>query len=230
MWDGSFHTLEQQALGPFERGEMGIGVDQALQRVNSDPQYIHLFRAALGSFATADGLGRALASFQRTLVTRESRVDRFLANNDAATLSPLERDGYEIFTRRAGCANCHHLFPLMPDGRQSSRALFSDFQFHNLGVGYRAGRYDDAGRFELSNSPMSGVRFARRHCVTAQRRRPTCMTEASPRSKRWWNSTTEADGPILISRPYSDRCTSPPTRRRRWWPFYAPCPTRALSR
>jgi cytochrome c peroxidase len=153
MWDGSFHTLEQQALGPFQRGEMGIGVEQAVARVNSDPQYLHLFRAALGGFATPDGLGRALASFQRTLVTQESRVDRFLASKDPAALSPLERNGYEIFTRRAGCANCHHLFPLMPDGRQSSRALLSDFQFHNLGVGYKAGRYDDEGRFELSRLP-----------------------------------------------------------------------------
>src|SRR5215813_11893839 len=56
MWDGRFHTLEQQALSPFERGEMGIGVDQAVKRVRSDPQYVHLFRAALGRLPTADGV------------------------------------------------------------------------------------------------------------------------------------------------------------------------------
>jgi cytochrome c peroxidase len=47
MWDGRFRTLEEQALSPFQRGEMGIGVDEALRRVSSDRRYMHLFRAAL---------------------------------------------------------------------------------------------------------------------------------------------------------------------------------------
>src|SRR5262245_60801873 len=67
MWDGRFQSLEQQALSPFQRGEMGIGVEQAVQRVNSDPQYVHLFRATLGSRRTADGMARAMAAFPRTI-------------------------------------------------------------------------------------------------------------------------------------------------------------------
>jgi cytochrome c peroxidase len=145
MWDGSFHTLEQQAFGPFQRGEMGIGVDQAVQRLHSDPQYMDLFRAALGTWPTPDGM----ATYQRTLVPRASRVDRFLASNDAGTLSPIERNGYEVFTRRAGCDRCHHPVPARGDGRP----LFSDFQFHNLGIGYRSGGEPDAGRYELSRNP-----------------------------------------------------------------------------
>src|SRR5262245_4208465 len=66
MWDGRFRTLEQQALGPFQRGEMGIGVDHAVQRLSSDPQYVQHFRAVLGRRPTADGMARALAAFQRT--------------------------------------------------------------------------------------------------------------------------------------------------------------------
>jgi cytochrome c peroxidase len=89
MWDGRFRTLEQQALSPFQRGEMGIGVDQAVKGVSSDPQYVHLFRAALGRWPTADGVARALAAFQRTLVSPASRVDRFLVNNEPAILTPL---------------------------------------------------------------------------------------------------------------------------------------------
>jgi cytochrome c peroxidase len=81
MWDGRFRTLEEQALSPFQRGEMGIGVDQAVQRVSTDPQYVQLFRATLGHHPTADGMARALAAFQRTLVSLPSRVDRFLVNN-----------------------------------------------------------------------------------------------------------------------------------------------------
>ena len=39
MWDGAFHSLEQQAFGPFESGEMGIPIEEAARRVNADPQY-----------------------------------------------------------------------------------------------------------------------------------------------------------------------------------------------
>ena len=150
MWDGRFRTLEQQALSPFQRGEMGIGVDEAVERVGSDPQYVHLFRAALGNWPTADGVARALAAFQRTLVSPASRVDRFLVNNEPAILAPLERDGFYIFTRRAGCSNCHQLFPLPPDDREHSRPLLTDFRFHNLGIGYSFGGFADMGRYEVS--------------------------------------------------------------------------------
>jgi cytochrome c peroxidase len=149
MWDGSFRTLEEQALSPFQRGEMGIGVDEALRRVSSDRQYVHLFRAALGRPPTAGGMAHALAAFQRTLVSGPSRVDRFLLSNEPV-LTPLEQDGLHIFNGRAGCSNCHQLFPLRPDGRAHSRPLFTDFQFHNLGVGYGPGGFADTGRYRHS--------------------------------------------------------------------------------
>jgi len=149
MWDGRFRTLEEQALSPFQRGEMGIGVDEALRRVTSDRQYVYLFRAALGRPPTADGIASALAAFQRTLVSGSSRVDRFLLSREPI-LTPLEHDGFQIFTGRAGCSNCHQLFPLLPDGRAHSRPLFTDFQFHNLGVGYGSGGFADTGRHKHS--------------------------------------------------------------------------------
>ena len=151
MWDGRFRILEHQALSPFQRGEMGIGVDQAVRRVSSDPQYVHLFRATLGRRPTADGMARALAAFQRTLFSPASRVDRFLMNNEAAILTPLEQHGFYIFTQRAPCSNCHQLFPLRPDGGQYRRPLFTDFRFHNLGIGYRFGGFADTGRYGLSH-------------------------------------------------------------------------------
>jgi cytochrome c peroxidase len=119
--------------------------------VNSDPQYAHLFRAALGGWATPDGMARALAAFQRTLFSRESRVDRFL-NNETAVLTPKERDGYEIFTRRAACSNCHEPFPLQIGDRRNGRAVFTDFRFHNIGIGYKSGGVADTGRHEFSRN------------------------------------------------------------------------------
>jgi cytochrome c peroxidase len=144
MWDGHFRTLEQQAFGPFQSGEMGIRVDQAVQRLNADASYVRWFREAFGAAPSAGGMARALAAFQRTLVSPWNRVDRFLVNNDTAALTPLERDGFGVFDGRGRCSTCHQFFP---SGRKGSRPLFTDFQFHNLGVGYRlfAG-YADPGR------------------------------------------------------------------------------------
>jgi cytochrome c peroxidase len=151
MWDGRFGSLEQQAFGPFQSGEMGIGIGQAAQRVNADPQYVQLFHTAFGGPATPDGMARALAAFQRTLFSRESRVDRFL-NNETGILNPQERHGYEIFTRRAGCANCHQPYPLQVGVSRNGRAVFTDLQFHNIGIGYNSGGVADAGRFEQSRN------------------------------------------------------------------------------
>jgi cytochrome c peroxidase len=149
MWDGRFDALERQAFGPFERGEMGIGVEQAVERIAADPQYVHLFRTSLGEWPTPGGFALALAAFQRTLIAPPSRVDRFLINSETAILAQAERDGLEVFTRRAGCHNCHQL---RPDGRGPGRPLFTDFRFHNLGVGFGPGGFIDAGRYEITRS------------------------------------------------------------------------------
>jgi cytochrome c peroxidase len=149
MWDGRFHSLEEQALSPFHMGEMGIGVGAALRRVRSDRRYVRLFHAAFGRPPTAEGAARALAAFQRTLASGPSRVDRFLLNGEPA-LTPLEHRGLQIFTGRAGCSNCHRPFPLRRDGSVHRRPLFTDFRFHNLGVGYRPGGFADSGRYALS--------------------------------------------------------------------------------
>lgn len=149
MWDGKFGSLEQQAFGPFQSGEMGWGIDQATGRISADPQYAQLFQSAFGGFPTPDGIARALATYQRTLHTEVSRVDRFMAGRGRSILTSIERDGYAIFDGRAGCTRCHHPYPLGPG---NSPPLFSDFRYHNLGVGYRSGGVPDAGRFELTRA------------------------------------------------------------------------------
>ena len=60
MGDGRFRTLEQQALGPFARGEMGISVEEAVHRLNADPDYVHFFHRIFGLRPTADGMARAI--------------------------------------------------------------------------------------------------------------------------------------------------------------------------
>jgi cytochrome c peroxidase len=149
MWDGRFRTLEQQATSPFLRGEMGIDIREAERRLNSDAEYLHMFQAALSSRPSASGMARALAAYQRTLISETSRFDRFISNNKAANLTSLELDGLLLFERKAGCSICHQLEP-SGNYQTSGLRLFTDFGFHNLGIGYAAGRFADTGRYRAS--------------------------------------------------------------------------------
>ena len=149
MWDGRFRTLEQQAFGPFMTGEMGIDVGEAERRLKSDPEYVRLFRGALNDRPSANGMATALAAYQRTLISGESRFDRFIVNNRAVNFTALELDGYYLFEKKAGCSNCHQLQP-PNNGRASQLRLLTDFGFHNLGIGYAAGRFADPGRYRAT--------------------------------------------------------------------------------
>lgn len=153
MWDGRFQSLEEQAFGPFQSGEMGARIEHAAQRVSTDPHYVQHFQA-VGLAPSPDGIVRALASFQRTLVSQPSRIDRYVASRDPGILSSLERDGYAIFTgTRGGCANCHRPVSVNAGNGYYGPSLYTDFQFHNLGVGYRPGAVPDAGLFERTRNP-----------------------------------------------------------------------------
>jgi cytochrome c peroxidase len=100
MWDGRFNTLEQQALSPFRRGEMGISVEEAVRRMNLDSVYLRLFRLVFNQRPTPGGAARALAAYQRTLVSGESRVERYLRTRDPGLLSRIEHDGLYVFAER----------------------------------------------------------------------------------------------------------------------------------
>jgi cytochrome c peroxidase len=150
MWDGRLRTLESQALSPFRRGEMGITVEEAEYRLRRDPEYVYLFDRAFGRPPSAQGLAAALAAYQHTLVSGESRFERFLRTSDPRILSPLERDGFRIFDDRAGCRNCHHFLRPPATSWRPTPLLLTDWRFHNLGIGYRSGRFADLGRVEVT--------------------------------------------------------------------------------
>ena len=159
MWDGRFPTLEHQAFGPFASGEMGNPIHHAAQRLSTIPEYVDLFGATFNERPTPDNMARALAAYQRTIVSRDSRVDRFILNNEFGILSPQERHGFEVFTRRAKCVTCHHIFPAGADAREHRRPLFTDFRYHNVGIGQRPGGPADVGRYEQTRNPSEWGAF-----------------------------------------------------------------------
>src|SRR5262249_22964749 len=84
FWDGRTATLEEQALQPIaDPREMASSPDEAVIRLRADASYVAQFRAAFGDEVTTLNLARALASFERTLLSGDSAVDRFRAGQVA---------------------------------------------------------------------------------------------------------------------------------------------------
>lgn len=149
FWDGRASSLEEQVGKPIEDPvEMDLTLSEAVARLGNDSTYIAAFQSAYGSPPTEETLRMALASFVRTLVSSDSRYDRFLAG-DVSALDEAEQRGLAIFfDGRSGCFHCHSENTLTNDG------YFNNGLFVEGGdVGRQAwsGRTGDLGKFRVPN-------------------------------------------------------------------------------
>ncbi len=129
FWDNRVESLETQALEPIKSLEEMRGfrivekviLDSIVLRLNENKRYKELFKNVFEvEEIEAIHLGKAIASFERSLITPNSRFDQFLRGDDNV-LSISEKEGFETF-KRVGCANCH------------SGPMFSDYKLHTLGM------------------------------------------------------------------------------------------------
>ena len=132
FWDGRVQSLEQQALLPVVTpAELGNVWDVVLTYLTTGrhsptgqeyPQarvfYAEYFAEVFNGDITPVTVSRALAAYERTILTRDAAFDRWLAGDDAA-LTPVQKRGAERFFGRANCAVCH------------PPPLFTDDRFHN---------------------------------------------------------------------------------------------------
>jgi cytochrome c peroxidase len=114
--DGRASTLEDQALFPMMSAfEMNQNLDYLEEEIRSVPEYVAEFREVFGDGdVTRERIAMAIAAFERTLISRDAPLDRFLAG-DTQALSPQALKGYEIFTGRGKCTECHYGFNLVDD-------------------------------------------------------------------------------------------------------------------
>jgi cytochrome c peroxidase len=146
FWDGREATLEAQALHPINSPlEMGSSTDEAVKRLKADKDYPGQFQAAFADGVSARNLARALASFERVLLSGGTRLDRFRAG-DVQALTSSERHGLWLFESRSGCWRCH------------SGANFTDEAFHNTGVSWGQ-KPEDLGRYALTKQDADRGRF-----------------------------------------------------------------------
>ncbi len=153
FWDGRANTLEDQAKGPVVNPvEMGMpDLEAAMQRVRQIPGYKPLFEKAFGKgdVMTADNAAKAVAAFERTLITPNSPYDRYVKGDKSAMTAQQVR-GMETFAS-VGCTGCHSgpAFngPSMPMG-QGFYAKFPTFTDNAY-----VKKYDlmaDKGRYEVT--------------------------------------------------------------------------------
>lgn len=109
FWDGRAPTLEEQAKGPIQAHvEMDLTPEEAVERLR-ETGYEPFFAAAFPGEEdplTFDNIAKALAAFERTLLTPGSAFDRYLAGDEDA-LTPLQKEGLALF-QSSGCIGCHN--------------------------------------------------------------------------------------------------------------------------
>lgn len=106
FWDGRARTLEEQIDGPLlSKDEMASDWPKVLTFLRASPDYVRQFDAAFADAPTIANVKLAIASFERTLLTRDSPFDRHL-NGEPGSLSADQQRGYALF-KEYGCASCH---------------------------------------------------------------------------------------------------------------------------
>jgi cytochrome c peroxidase len=105
FWDGRAPNLKEQARGPVANPiEMGAAWPDVVAKLNQDPVYVKAFQSQYPNGLNEDNIVDAIAEFERSLTTPNSRFDRYLQGN-RDVLSQDEQAGYQLF--KANCASCH---------------------------------------------------------------------------------------------------------------------------
>ena len=145
FWDGRAKSLEGQARTPIEHPlEMAMKLTDAVAKLRGDAAIAGAFSKAFGSNDALNekNIFNALATYERTLVSPKTRFDRWIEGDDSA-LKPIEINGLNIFTGKAGCTNCH------------STWRFTDDAFHDIGLP----DHGDKGRGPIAGLAAAGNAF-----------------------------------------------------------------------
>lgn len=149
MWDGRKKTLEDQAMGPMEASvEMNADIERVFKWLNGSSGYRSMFAKAYpGQSIDAATLSKAIASFERTVISNDAPFDRWV-KGDAGAMTAQQVRGFALFIdgKKGNCTACH------------SGPNFTDNGFHNLGLASHAREKPDLGRY--AQKPLPSLRGA----------------------------------------------------------------------
>jgi cytochrome c peroxidase len=140
QWSGARSSLEHQALKSSDSDP-----ETVVRHLGAIPGYRDQFRRVFGTEVTAANVAKAIAAFERAVLSGDAPYDRYRAG-DTDALSPSARRGLALFEGKARCAKCHSGFN------------FTDEGFHNLGVGMDSSK-PDLGRHDIVKLPVTRGAF-----------------------------------------------------------------------
>ncbi len=148
FWDGRANSLEEQIAGPITSTvEMHQNMKSLAQKIGKIKGYRPIFKNAFGTEKISNEfILKALADFQRTIVSRASDFDRFLSGNKNG-LTNQQVLGLHLFRTKARCVNCHF------------GPMFTDNDFHNNGLTYYKRKYEDLGLYYVTKKPQDVGKF-----------------------------------------------------------------------
>jgi cytochrome c peroxidase len=151
FWDGRAGSLEEQAKMPLinsiEMGNRSLG--EVAERIASIPEYTRVFEHVFGSAVTIDNIAKAIGAFERTLVSADSPLDRYLAG-DVNAMSESSRNGLGLFRGKARCGVCHAFnqnfaaFATFP--------FLTDMNYRNTGIAANFDGFDSLARRAMAAS------------------------------------------------------------------------------
>lgn len=146
FWDGRAKTLEEQALGPIENPiEMGMTMEVVTANLENIAEYKERFQKVFGTGVTKEGIAKAIATFERTVLSGNSPYDRFQAG-DKSAMSEAAQRGMALFMDKGQCSTCH------------APPTFSNGGFYNAGVGSDKPN-PDIGRMKVTNNEADRGKF-----------------------------------------------------------------------
>lgn len=157
FWDGRARSLEEQVKQPLLNSvEMGMQNEAALtERVSSIDEYRRRFRRVFPREGiTLETIARAIAAYERTLLSRDSPFDRFLQGEQSA-MTVNQQNGWKLFRGKAKCIECHT--------HSASTPFFTDFKFYNTGVMAQGQGFESIAFREVSTKTESAAAGALAH-------------------------------------------------------------------
>jgi len=141
--EGGVHNLEQQAAAPFlSNHELNIDLHKAAEILSEEKRYVNAFKKAFNSKPNALDITKALAVFQRSLVSFSSKYDAYLSG-DLSALSINETAGMNLFmSEKLACSSCH------------SSPLFTNHQFEKTPI-----KTSDLGRYRYTENKDDEYKF-----------------------------------------------------------------------
>ena len=201
--DGRELTLEDQVIGPIlalnEMGNPSIG--HVIEKIRNFPDYDGLFEEAFGDTVNLEKVGKAIAAYERSFVSGNSRFDQWYYGGNENILTEEEVTGFQIFRGKGGCIACHTI--------SDKTALFTDQSFHNTGIGWARNNrvmkkeYEN-DTFPVELAPGVVVQVKHDHLETSSEKPQNDVGrfEITEDPKDSWKYKTPSLRNLVVSLPY----------------------------